>query len=200
MHVTTATCDVPLRQRIHMKKHTIILTALLASTLLVSSSFGTILMNGVSDKFSSKNPSASTIKGYEGWAIIESAQLGGVVSVSDPSGGQREASRPNFSEITLSKVADAFSPYFLLSMAQGQSIGRVDLVWLIPKGTSYQKTFSIALEEVIVTSHSMSFGADQPYESVSLDWGQLTLDVYDDAGGIASTTTIDRVKGTSSGT
>lgn len=116
---------------------------------------------------------SSTTKNFENQIEITSFSWGAGVAVSNASGGDRTSSEPNVSEITITKQVDKSTENLMKSMLRGESAGKARISFVAAsKGTSVAY-ITLDIEEVIVSSVSMSSGGDFPVESVSLNFTQF---------------------------
>jgi len=104
----------------------------------------------------------------------QSFQFGAGVSVASARGGDRTASEPSVSEITVTKQLDKASEGLFKSLLKGESIGSGTISF-----TSAAKGESVAfatidLSDVIISGFSQSTGGDIPTESVSINISKFT--------------------------
>ena len=123
----------------------------------------------------------STAKGYEGWIEVGSVQWGVGRAISSPAGGNREASAPSISEITLTKTLDSTSPALFLRAVSGIfNIATVKLHLVTPSGSTNTNTvfYKLTLSDVLVSSqsNSASAGDDRPQESISLNFSKIEVE------------------------
>jgi type VI secretion system secreted protein Hcp len=110
--------------------------------------------------------------GHEDWIEIESFGWG----ESRPSGGTgqgRRRSLASFSDVSVVKKVDAASPNLYLACASGKHYPTAVLE--VRKAGSRESYFTIRMENVLVSSVSVSHSADQaePIEEVSLTYGKI---------------------------
>ena len=131
-----------------------------------------------------------TADGYEDCIDIDSFSDGVVRSISNVGGGGRDTSNPQFSEISLGKSMDSSS----LELRKQAAVGRpldMNIHFVQTGAESLCEYYRVQLEDGIVSSHSTSNAADQPYESLSINFTRIryTLFQSDAKGcGISSTT------------
>ena len=115
-----------------------------------------------------------TADGYMNWIELNSFQWGVNRAISSPtSGGAREASAPSVSEITITKMMDQSSPSLLQQALAGEGKPVViDLVKTDSRGTLFAYA-EYKLENVLISSYSVSSGGDRPSESISLSFTKV---------------------------
>jgi len=130
------------------------------------------------------------ILGPEGTpSVINSFQFGVGVGISTPeAGGGREISKPNFSEITITRTTDPLSVELLESVATGTAYESVEIH--MPAGPFVA---AWCLSDVLLSGYSVSSGSGgSPSESLSLNYAGITQAVgtafvtYDLASGATS--------------
>lgn len=128
-----------------------------------------------------------TIKGsvitrdYEDCHSIDSIQWGVGRAISMEAGNlaNREASRPSFSEITLTRQNDVASAHFFFEAIAG-SRGKKVLLHFVRTGVEQpQEYMQIELDEVLVSSLSQSSGGDRPSESITLSYSKITITTWE---------------------
>jgi type VI secretion system secreted protein Hcp len=125
-----------------------------------------------------------TVKGFEGYIELNSAQFGVGRGISSPTGGGREATPPSFSEMNISKVTDGTTPALFLETVAGSG-KTVDILFTRTLGTGQEVTYyAITLSDVLVSGFSQSSGGDLPSEALSLNYSkfQMTYTPYDAKG------------------
>jgi type VI secretion system secreted protein Hcp len=110
--------------------------------------------------------------GHEDWIEIASFGWG----ESRPSGGTgqgRRRSSASFSDVSVVKKVDAASPNLYLACASGKHYPTAVLE--VRKAGSRESYFTIRMEDVLVSSVSVSHSADQaePIEEISLTYGKI---------------------------
>lgn len=123
-------------------------------------------------------------KGSDGWIEIGSVQWGVGRGISTPVGAasKREASAPNVSEVTVTKMMDSTSPL----LAQEALIGKAVTATIDLCETGADKLnvyLTLELTNTMISGYSMSSGGDRPSESISLNFTKIvfTYQGYDDA-------------------
>jgi len=121
-----------------------------------------------------KGKGESTAKGHEKWIEIGSVQFGAGRSISSPVGtsAKREASAPNVSEITVTKLMDSTSPLLLQEALVGKAAsGGTTKIHLVQTGEKQLNTYlEIIMTNAMISAYSMSSGGDRPSESLSLNF------------------------------
>jgi type VI secretion system secreted protein Hcp len=119
----------------------------------------------------------STAKGYEGWIEVGSAQWGVGRAISSPAGGNREASAPSISEISLTKTLDSTSPALFLNAVGGGAPGGVTVKLRLVDTTAGTVFYELTLSNVLVSSQSNSAspGDGRPQESISLNFTKIEV-------------------------
>jgi len=143
-------------------------------------------------KFATAINGESTVDKHDKWITIDSIQFGvgrGISSVGG--GGDRETSNPSFSEVTMSKTMDVSSTELFMQAISGKSLGKAEIHFIQTGGTDVkgQSYLTIELDEVLVSSYSVSSGGDRPSESFSLNFTKISYQ-YDkfDGGKIVTGT------------
>jgi len=150
----------------------------------------------------------SQLKGFDdGWANILGASTGFAVNVDTVGGTSRAVSKPSYSDLVITKWADELSPLITLAGVSGQRLPKVTVSWVSADGggNNTGTLMEFIMEDVFVSSSAMSGsdGEDRGTESVSFNWGKLTMNSYSEdlntgAIGTSPTTSvkIDRAQGT----
>ena len=127
----------------------------------------------------------SQINGYaDGWAEIYAISTG--LSVDTGSTASRAAGKPQYQDFTVIKLVDEITPSLIFTSAAGKHITKVTIVWLSGTGETYGKSMEFILEDVMISSSAItgSQGEESGTESVTLNWGKLTMNSFtqDDRG------------------
>lgn len=128
-------------------------------------------------------------EGSAGWIEIGSVQFGIGRGISTPvgMGSKREASAPNVSEVTITKVMDSTSPLLFQEGLIGKATtAKIDLV---QTGTTKLETYlEITMTNAMISGYSVSSGGDRPSESISLNFTKIEYKYtpYDDAGKVGT--------------
>jgi type VI secretion system secreted protein Hcp len=130
----------------------------------------------------------STDAKHPGWIELDSVQWGVGRGISSAVGGNREASAPSISELTLTKRLDKSSPSIFLNAVGGSpTIATVTLELVHP--ATQVVFYRITLSNVLVSgqSQSVASGADVPMESVSLNFTKIKMEYFfQDAKGVTT--------------
>ncbi len=122
----------------------------------------------------------STEEAHKDWIEVGSVQWGIGRAISSPTGGNREASAPSISEITLTKTLDSTSPALFLNAVGGGASGgvtvKLHLVETTAGGTG-TVFYELILSNVLVSgiSTSGSSGDGPPQESISLNFTKIEI-------------------------
>jgi type VI secretion system secreted protein Hcp len=151
--------------------------------------------------FSTQSKVAGFDKGYI-QIMGASAGIGAAVS-SSLGGGQREVSKPSYSDFNVTKRADEITPALTFNCASGKPITKVTIVWVnVSNGSSNkpQPMMEFMMENVYVSglAFSGSTGSDTGDESVSFAWGKMTIQSYHQDGSPGSKVVLDAEKSTAS--
>lgn len=113
-----------------------------------------------------------TAAGHEKW--IEAVSVGyGVSRAISWATGRLEASRPNFSEVSILKGLDISSPALLTEAAVGKP--RIWTIDFVTDTASPQLYYQLVLEEALISSVSHAFQSDgTPVENVSVVFAKIT--------------------------
>lgn len=134
-------------------------------------------------KFATEIKGQSTVDGHAGWINVDSMQLGVGRSIAAQAGGsaKREVSSPSVSEMTFSRQADMASPELFFQACGGVSLGKCEIHVLQVVDNKPQVFVKIELEDVLVSSYSMSSGGDIPSDSFSLNFTKISyqFDTFD---------------------
>jgi len=128
-----------------------------------------------------------TAQGYQNWIELASFQwgVGRGVGSAQGSGGNREASTPSVSEITVTKTEDQSTGPLLQEAFNGLGSSIVTITF-VRTGSPAVAFLSYILQNVMLSGYSCSSGGDAPSESVSLNFTQIEIDVTaTGAGGAA---------------
>jgi type VI secretion system secreted protein Hcp len=122
-------------------------------------------------------------KGADGWMEIHSVQWGCGRTILTPVGSsaKREATAPNISEITITKLMDSTSARLVQEALVGKGVDAV--IELVETGENKLETFlTLKLSNCMVSGYSVSSGGDRPTESVTLNFTKIeyVYQGYDD--------------------
>jgi type VI secretion system secreted protein Hcp len=115
-------------------------------------------------------------KGSDGWIEIGSVQWGCGRGISTPTGGsgKREASAPNVSEITITKMMDSTSPKLIQEALIGKAV--TAHIELVETGEGQLETFLTAnLTNALISGYTWSSGGDRPSESLSINFTKIEV-------------------------
>lgn len=144
-----------------------------------------------------------TASGYEKQIQIASMNFGVVRSVSMEVGNiaNRQASLPQFTEISLTKQADVSSGGLLNQAVLGVKGLKIEIA-VVETGDKPREYVKYELEDAMVSSYNMSAtdgSGDQPYEAITLSFAKVTVSFteYDKANNPGKTDRVvyDLVKG-----
>ena len=104
-----------------------------------------------------------TAKGFEGWIELESAQIGGRSTTGTSGRGtSREASAPAVHEIAVTRALNSLSAALQQASLEGK--GKLTILAFVgPDGKAYM---TIILQDMMISSYSVSSGGDKPMESL----------------------------------
>jgi type VI secretion system secreted protein Hcp len=119
-----------------------------------------------------------TATGYVNWIEVDSFQwgVGRGVGSAQGSGGNREASNPSISEVTVTKQQDQSTGPLLKEAFDGQGNAVVTITF-VRTGSPAVEFLSYILTNVMLSGYSCSSGGDRPSESISLNFTQIEIDV-----------------------
>lgn len=109
---------------------------------------------------------------------ISSFQWGVGRTISSPTGGSsdRESSAPSVSEIVVTKPTDSSSPLFLKEALSGEG-KTVQIDFCKTHDGNQTPYLQFTLTNTLVSKYSISSGGDRPTESLSLNFGKMTMTV-----------------------
>lgn len=119
---------------------------------------------------------STTVKGHEDWIAVDSFQWGVGRSVEHSKNSGRAAknvSSPNISEVTFTRGADMASPNLFYESCGGDVIKNTTIEVIEVVKNQPQTIAKITLENVHVSSYSISSGGDNPSESFALNFTKL---------------------------
>jgi type VI secretion system secreted protein Hcp len=119
-----------------------------------------------------------TATGYEKWLEVDSFQwgVGRGIGSAQGSSGNREASTPSISEITVTKRQDESSGKLLQECYNGVGTATVTITF-VRTGSPATEYLSFILTNVMISGLSMSSGGDRPSESLSLNFTKIEVDI-----------------------
>lgn len=134
-----------------------------------------------------------TADGFQKTIELSSLQVGAGVAVESAVGkaGNRSASNPSISEITISKQYDNTSGIIFKNLCTGTAIPKMEIFFVKSmKGANFAY-LTITLEDVFFSGQSISSGGDLPSESVSLNFTKINFNyMKNDAEGVSAQGTI----------
>ena len=149
-------------------------------------------------KYTSPNITGDvTTQGYAGQMEIQSFQWGIGRGVGSPTGasGNREASTPSVSEITLTKMLDQASGDLLKEAFSGAGKATAVIAMVRTDGGGGVTYLEYTLTNVMLSGYSISSGGDRPSESISLNFTKIeakfTPQKDDGTAGTPATVTYD---------
>jgi type VI secretion system secreted protein Hcp len=148
------------------------LLSLLLGSLFCSSSFAAMYLciDGIKGDV--------TAQGYADCIAIDSFSDSLVRSFSQVGGGGgREATLPSLSEISLTKSLDSSSVELRKQAAIGKALN-INIHFVQTGADSICEYYNVQLEDGIFSSHSMSNGAEQPYESLTINFTRIRYTLY----------------------
>ena len=119
-----------------------------------------------------------TTSGFEKQIEINSFQWGVGRGVGSPTGasGNREASTPSVSEITVSKSLDNASGNLLKESLSSGGKSTLVISFVRTDGTAGADTYlEVTLTDTIISGYSMSSGGDRPSESISFNFTKIEV-------------------------
>ncbi len=119
-----------------------------------------------------------TADGYTDWIRLDSMSFGVGRHISMEAGhmSNREATRPNITEVAVSKMMDAASSGLFKESVTGSEGVKVVIDVVRTSADKLEKFVTYELENVMISSYSVSAGAESaPAESISLSMGKLTM-------------------------
>ncbi|HTO69760.1 MAG TPA: type VI secretion system tube protein Hcp [Myxococcota bacterium] len=120
----------------------------------------------------------STVSGHEKQIELMSVSLGTSMPVgSRSSGGSATVGKVNISDVSLTKQTDSSSTALFLASCQGTHYDEATISINRPDGQGNLVEYALwTLSDVVVSSYAHSAaGSDMPMESISLNFGAITL-------------------------
>lgn len=121
-------------------------------------------------KFGDTIKGSSTDKAFPDQIEISTVQWGAGVGVVNDRNADRTTSKASVSEITLSKNLDKSTEGLFKALLLGEPEAKVTLSFTAATKGESIAYLTLDLEQVIVSSYSMSSGGDFPVESLSLNF------------------------------
>jgi len=119
-----------------------------------------------------------TAEGYKDWIRLDSFQFGVGRHITMEAGhmSNREATRPSISEVAVSKLMDTASSGLFKESLTGDAGVKVTIDIVRTAADKIEKYVSYELEDVMISSYSVSAGADAaPGETISLSFSKVTM-------------------------
>jgi type VI secretion system secreted protein Hcp len=118
-----------------------------------------------------------TTDGFKEWIDLSSMQfgVGRAITMTTGKAANRAHGAPSFSEITVSREFDMSSTGLLQSAVSGTDGKKVKIVIVESNGKDLKKYVEYELEDVMVSSYSVSSGGGVPAESISLSYTKITM-------------------------
>jgi type VI secretion system secreted protein Hcp len=91
------------------------------------------------------------------------------------SGKESRAGRANVGDLSVMKVTDKTSPLLFDDCVTGNVLSKVELFYDKPMGDMQEDYFKIHMEDVIITSYSVSGSAENPTESLSFAFEKIKV-------------------------
>jgi type VI secretion system secreted protein Hcp len=117
-----------------------------------------------------------TAKGHENWIELNSLQFGCGRAIPMMVGAQteREASAPNLSEITVSKIMEDSSPYLFQESLTGE--GKTVTIHITKTGANQlENIVEYIFTAAMISGYSISSGGDAPSESISISYTKIEM-------------------------
>ena len=132
-----------------------------------------------------------TAEGFAKWINLDSLQFGTGRAISMEVGNlsNREATKPNISEITVSKETDGASSGLLNESLVGAKGKKIELVVVKTGAKAVEEVLRYTLGDALISAFSMSSGAEgMPHESISVSFGHLEVSftAHKDTGDVAN--------------
>ena len=120
----------------------------------------------------------ATDKDHKKWIVVDSCQWGVGRGISTPTGAaaKRESSNPSVAEVVITKPLDVASGKLFGESLVGVAGKKVKFHFAATDGKIF---LEIALENVLVSSYSLSSGGDRPSESWSLNFTKIEYTPYE---------------------
>ncbi|MBU6419096.1 MAG: type VI secretion system tube protein Hcp [Proteobacteria bacterium] len=118
-----------------------------------------------------------TTTGFEKQIEVHSFQWGVGRGIGSPTGasGNREASTPSVSEVTVSKSLDNASGGLLKEALSSGGKAKLVISFVRTDGTGADTFLEITLTDTMISGYSMSSGGDKPSESLSFNFTKIEV-------------------------
>ena len=118
-----------------------------------------------------------TVIGHEKEIELNSFQFGASLAVSPiGGGGGASAGKVSLSEIVGTKMMDKSSPLLFQKLVTGSHIPKIDIYFVKFNAGAPQTYAHYILEDVLISSYSVSSGGDLPTESISLNFAKIQFE------------------------
>lgn len=119
----------------------------------------------------------STDKAHKEWIDIMSFTFGVSQSGTASMGGGAGAGKASFSDLAITKRADASTPMLMLNCASGAHIKQADLV-VRKAGGNQEEYYKVKMTDLLVSSFSNggSDGDSVPLEQVSMNFSKIEFE------------------------
>ena len=116
----------------------------------------------------------STFKGYTDKVILNSFSHGVALPMSgDPANTERTMGRPQFSEMSFSKMTDQSTPLLYAACAQGKKLGTATINIGRNEAGEFMSLLKYELSNAMVSNINTSGGGGSPSDSFSLNFTQI---------------------------
>ena len=118
-----------------------------------------------------------TTEGFTKQIEINSFQWGVGRGISSPTGasGNREASTPSISEVTVSKELDNASGGLLKEALSSSGKAKAVISFVRTENKGATTYLEVTLTDVMISGYSISSGGDRPSESVSFNFTKIEV-------------------------
>ncbi|WP_020410197.1 Hcp family type VI secretion system effector [Hahella ganghwensis] len=119
-----------------------------------------------------------TAEGYKDWIRLDTFNFGSGRHITMEAGhmSNREATRPSLSTVAIQKMMDSASSGLFKESVTGDAGVKVVIDVVRTAADKIEKFVSYELEDVIISSYSVSAGADSaPTEALSLSYSKITM-------------------------
>jgi type VI secretion system secreted protein Hcp len=95
-------------------------------------------------------------------------------------GGGMGSGKVEMHDLTLTKYVDKATPKLILDCAKGEHIPKAEMV-MRKAGGEQKEYLKISLDDVMISSYSTSGsgGGDTPTENISLNFGKITVEYFE---------------------
>lgn len=114
--------------------------------------------------------------GHDGWidCLSMSWGVGRGVSAGVGTGQDREAAPPSISEVVITKLMDQATPYLFTESCVGKS-KKAEIHLVKTDAGKLESYMEYKLEDVLISSYSVSAGTDRPTEQVALSFTKIEM-------------------------